>query len=214
MQCLSVRLEAILRPRQIDDRVDARIDEQLQLLRCLLGRACTRILAGEQPPRFHPPRMQQCVVWPPASLPIESLGDRSRRRMHAAMTDQPDVQARVFDDLDRARNRVVDPLVVVAEHSAAHPGQQHDVRSATSIARPPPTASPRTSPLTPTARRLPTPAGVRRRTPPAAPSRTPATPGAAPVEHIGDLNIAMQSDRKLAPQFVALDVATRREEPR
>jgi hypothetical protein len=67
-QCLLVRLEPILRPRQIDDRVDARVDEQLQLLRCLLSRACTRILAGEEPPRFNPPRVQQCVVRPPRRL--------------------------------------------------------------------------------------------------------------------------------------------------
>src|SRR5829696_7032820 len=58
-QCLSVRLEMILRPRQIHDRVYARIDEQLQLLRRLLSRARTRIFAGEEPPRFNPPRVQQ-----------------------------------------------------------------------------------------------------------------------------------------------------------
>ena len=54
--------------------------------------------------------------------------DRSKRLVHLAITDQPDIQPRVLDYPQCAHDRVVDPVVVVAEYAAAHAGQQHDVR--------------------------------------------------------------------------------------
>ena len=48
--------------------------------------------------------------------------------MSAAAIHQADIEPSMRHDPDRAHDRVVDPFVGVAEHPAAHAGQQHNVR--------------------------------------------------------------------------------------
>jgi len=50
---------------KVDDRLDACLEEQTNLLRRLSRREEGRILTRKQPPRLHPPGMKDAVVRPP-----------------------------------------------------------------------------------------------------------------------------------------------------
>jgi hypothetical protein len=64
LQLLQIWVEAIVRRRQVDDRVHSRIYKQPDLFRCFRRRARTGVFACQQPPGFDPPRMQNRVVRP------------------------------------------------------------------------------------------------------------------------------------------------------
>ncbi len=125
--------------------------------------------------------------------------------MDAAVADQPDIQVRVFYDGECASHRVIDPSVSITKCPTAQPGQQHGIRAADDRLLGRSQQGGFVGGLeNQSCERFPCTivGSVNRRTG-SAEQNACETIRRGPFRHVGDLDVAMQTDGELSAKSVA-----------